>query len=310
MKNQNITFQQFIEKLKTIDVGELLDKAKSIKVEDIKSMKLSDFKEITKSKYFYPSIGIIFASLSSILLFFPSLETLKNRQTKSLQYKNENQELPLINQELEKRLVSQKNFELLYSEFINLVPEKKDLILLPEILFDSAKRSKAEIIELSPITRDDLSSCSTVSEEDLFNSEFGINNNFEDNIDNDFNDLEEPPIDDFYMDNNLIQDDSKLEVYEFNLNEDEVTREFVNVQKDISDIFESNYFLINIKSDYLNSLKFLKYIQEYKMVILPYCFEPRVKGELTNSISENNNNEVAGEIDARIIVNIPYYKEK
>ena len=46
------------------------------------------------------------------------------------------------------------------------------------------------------------------------------------------------------------------------------------------------------------------------MVILPYCFEPRVKGELTNSISENNNNEVAGEIDARIIVNIPYYKEK
>lgn len=309
MKNQNITFQQFIEKLKTIDVGELLDKAKSIKVEDIKSMKLSDFKEITKSKYFYPSIGIIFASLSSILLFFPSLETLKNRQTKSLQYKNENQELPLINQELEKRLVSQKNFELLYSEFINLVPEKKDLILLPEILFDSAKRSKAEIIELSPITKDDLSSCSTVSEEDLFNSEFGINNNFEDNIDNDFNDLEEPPIDDFYMDNNSIQDDSKLEVYEFNLNEDEVTKEFVNVQKDISDIFESNYFLINIKSDYLNSLKFLKYIQEYKMVILPYCFEPRVKGELTNSISENNN-EVAGEIDARIIVNIPYYKEK
>ena len=309
MKNQNITFQQFIEKLKTIDVGELLDKAKSIKVEDIKSMKLSDFKEITKSKYFYPSIGIIFASLSSILLFFPSLETLKNRQTKSLQYKNENQELPLINQELEKRLVSQKKFELLYSEFINLVPEKKDLILLPEILFDSAKRSKAEIIELSPITRDDLSSCSTVSEEDLFNSEFGINNNFEDNIDNDFNDLEEPPIDDFYMDNNSIQDDSKLEVYEFNLNEDEVTKEFVNVQKDISDIFESNYFLINIKSDYLNSLKFLKYIQEYKMVILPYCFEPRVKGELTNSISENNN-EVAGEIDARIIVNIPYYKEK
>ena len=310
MKNQNITFQQFIEKLKTIDVGELLDKAKSIKVEDIKSMKLSDFKEITKSKYFYPSIGIIFASLSSILLFIPSLETLKNRQTKSLQYKNENQELPLINQELEKRLVSQKKFELLYSEFINLVPEKKDLILLPEILFDSAKRSKAEIIELSPITKDDLSSCSTVSEEDLFNSEFGINNNFEDNIDNDFNDLEEPPIDDFYMDNNLIQDDSKLEVYEFNLNEDEVTREFVNVQKDISDIFESNYFLINIKSDYLNSLKFLKYIQEYKMVILPYCFEPRVKGELTNTISENNNNEVAGEIDARIIVNIPYYKEK
>ena len=309
MKNENITFQQFIEKLKTIDVGELLEKAKSIKVEDIRSMKLSDFKEITKSKYFYPSIGTILASLSSIFLLFPSFETLKNRQAKSSQYNNENQELPLINLELEKRLVLQKKFEQLYSEFIKLVPEKKDLILLPEILFDSAKRSKTEIIELSPITKDDLSSCSTQSEEDLFNSEFGINNNFEESIDNDFNNLEDPPMEDFYMDN-TIQENSKLEVYEFNLNEDEGTKRFINPQKDISDIFESNYFLINIKSDYLNSLKFLKYIQEYKMVILPYCFEPRVKGELANSTSEINNNEIASEIDARIIVNIPYYKEK
>ena len=56
MRNKNLTFQQFIEKLKTIDVGELLEKAKSINVEDIRSIKLSDLKEITKSNYFYPSI--------------------------------------------------------------------------------------------------------------------------------------------------------------------------------------------------------------------------------------------------------------
>jgi len=310
MKNQNITFQQFIEKLKTIDVGELLDKAKSIKVEDIKSIKLSDFKEITNSKIFYPSLGIIFASLSSILFLFPSIEAFKNRQAKSSQYKNEDLELPLINQELEKRLASKKAFEELYPKFIGLVPEKKDLILLPEILFDSASRSKTEIIELSPIARDDLSSCSTQSEEDLFNSEFGLNNNFEDDLNNDFDNLEEPPTDDFFIDENTMQSNSKLEVYEFNLNEDEGTKEFSAVTQEISDIFESNYFLINIKSDYLNSLKFLKYMQEYRMLILPYCFEPRVKGELTNNMGEINNDEIAGEIDARIIVNIPYYKEK
>ena len=137
VENQNIAFQQFIEK-QTIDVGELLDKAKSIKVEDIKSIKFSDFKEITKSKYFYPSIGIIFASLSSILFLFPSLEKLKNRQAKSSQYISEKQELPLINQELEKRIVSKNSFEKLYTQFIDLVPEKKDLILLPEIIFDAS----------------------------------------------------------------------------------------------------------------------------------------------------------------------------
>lgn len=310
MNNQNITFQQFIEKIKTIDVGELLDKAKSIKVEDIKSMKLSDFKEITKSKYFFPSLGIFFASLSSILFLSPSIEALKNRQAKSSQYKTENLELPLISEELEEKLVSQKAFDELYSEFIGLVPEKKEIILLPEILFDSASRSKTEIVELSPITKDDLSSCNTQSEEDLFNSEFGLNNNFEDDINNDFDNLEDPPNDDFFIDDNTMQSDSKLEVYEFNLNEEEGTKEFTSVTKKLSDIFESNYFLINIKSDYLKSLEFLKYMQEYKMMILPYCFEPRVKGELSINMGEMNGNEMAGEIDARIIVNIPYYKEK
>ena len=150
MNNQNITFQQFIEKIKTIDVGELLDKAKSIKVEDIKSMKLSDFKEITKSKYFYPSLGIFFASLSSILFLSPSIEALKNRQAKSSQYKTEYLELPLISQELEEKLVSQKAFDEIYSEFIGLVPEKKEIILLPEILFDSASRSKTTESGMKP----------------------------------------------------------------------------------------------------------------------------------------------------------------
>ena len=44
--------------------------------------------------------------------------------------------------------------------------------------------------------------------------------------------------------------------------------------------------------------------------ILPYCFEPRMAGESSNNISDINSPSIEGEIDARIIVNIPYYKEK
>ena len=40
------------------DRQELLDKAKGIKVDDIRSMQFSDLKEITKSSYFYPSLKI------------------------------------------------------------------------------------------------------------------------------------------------------------------------------------------------------------------------------------------------------------
>ena len=78
----------------------------------------------------------------------------------------------------------------------------------------------------------------------------------------------------------------------------------------ISPIFESNYYLINIKANYLNSLNFLKYIQEYKMAILPYCFEPRMAGESFNTMGDNSNMPLPGEVEARIIVNIPNYKDK
>ena len=103
MKNKNLTFQQFIKKIEKIDVGELLEKAKGINVQDIKSMKFSDLKNITKSDYFYPSAGIFFASLASIFFLFPSIDSLKNRQSKSAQYTLEKQELPMVDEELTRR---------------------------------------------------------------------------------------------------------------------------------------------------------------------------------------------------------------
>ena len=306
MKNQNITFQQFIEKLKTIDVGELLDKAKTIKVEDIKSLKFSDLKEITKSNYFYPTLGIIFAALSLILFFLPSLESLKDKQSKSQQYNSENQELPLIDEELVQRRKAKKLFNLISKDITGLVPRKGDLVLIPEILNDSSKRSGAEIVEFAPIPLDELNSCRSLPEEDTFNNSFDDNfasENFEDNTDlpmDDINNIEEFP---------LVMNESKLKVNDFFISETDGTKEFESIKENISDIFQSNYFVINIRSNYLDSLKFLKYLQEYKIAILPYCFEPRMRSNGFNSEQESNSSQI-GEIDARIIINVPIYKEK
>jgi len=312
MKNQNLTFQQFLERLKTIDVGELLDKAKSIKVEDIRSMKYSDFKNITKSIYFYPSLGILAAVVSSFIFLFPSIESFKNRQTKSAQYKSESYELPIIEDELSNRKILKDEFDKKYAEFIDLVPQRGELILLPEILFDSANRSNVELLELSPISSEDLSSCSTESDEERFNSDFNLDNNsFEDNLYSDnIENVEEIPYDDFSIDNISTEGDQKLEVYPFNIGDKDGLIEFEKGSNKISQIFESNYFLINIKANYLNSLNFLKYIQEYKITILPYCFEPRMAGESFNSREENSKMPLPGEVEARIIVNIPNYKDK
>ena len=307
MKNQNITFQQFLEKIKTIDVGELLEKAKTIKVEDIKSIKLSDLKELTKSAYFFPSIGIIFAALTSILFLIPSIESLKEKGSKSKQFKDESNELSFISEELVRRNDSQRKFDLIYKDFIGLVANKGELILIPEILYESSKRSGVEILEFAPITSDDLNSCRSVSEEAFFDGfENNLNSeNFEENFDENFDmPLEEMPLDDFNSEIN----ETKLKVKEFFINENEGSNEFTDLQKNINEIFESNYFVINIRSDYLNSLKFLKYLQEYKIAILPYCFEPKMRSNNSNTMQEDESSTI-GEIDARIIINVPIYKE-
>ena len=301
MKNQNITFQQFLERIKTIDVGELLEKAKTIKVEDIKSIKLSDLKEITKSDYFFPSIGIIFAALTSILFLIPSIESLKENKSKAKQFKEESNELPFLSEELMRRNESKQKFDLIYKDFKGLVANKAELILIPEILYDSSNRSGAQIIEYAPITSEDLNSCRSVSEEDFFDGfENNLNSeNFEENFDMPFEDM---PLDDFSSGIN----ETKLKVKEFFINENE-GNDFTELKKNIDEIFESNYFVINIRSDYLNSLTFLKYLQEYKIAILPYCFEPKMRSNNSNNMEENQSSAI-GEIDARIIINVPIYK--
>ena len=87
---------------------------------------------------------------------------------------------------------------------------KAELILIPEILYDSSNRSGAQIIEYAPITSEDLNSCRSVSEEDFFDGfENNLNSeNFEENFDMPFEDM---PLDDFSSGIN----ETKLKVKEF-----------------------------------------------------------------------------------------------
>ena len=306
MKNKNLTFQQFIKKIEKIDVGELLEKAKGINVQDIKSMKFSDLKNITKSDYFYPSAGIFFASLTSIFFLFPSIDSLKNRQSKSAQYTLEKQELPFVDEELIRREDDRINIDNRIKNLVDLVPDKEKLVLIPEILYDSSKRSGVEIVEFVPITYEDLNSCRSSSEDDFYNNDFQNDmslDSFADDQNFDIPPDELLPEDDFQQDGN----NARLEIYQFNADDRVINKEFESLKEDISSIFESNYFQINIRSDYLSSLNFLKYLQEYKIAILPYCFEPQMIGFTSNEFGTENQ-PLIGEINARIIVNIPNYK--
>ena len=103
MKNKNSIFQ-LIDKLKSIDVNEVIEKSKNINIEDIKSISWDDIKS---SKFTKPLTGI---GLSIIFIFiFLSPEFKRYSKTKiiSQEYSIKSRNLQNLDETLKKRQLIQ-----------------------------------------------------------------------------------------------------------------------------------------------------------------------------------------------------------
>ena len=79
------------------------------------------------------------------------------------------------------------------------------------------------------------------------------------------------------------------------------------IPSSINEEFEENFFKVDIVADYINLLNFLRSLQEYRMIILPICFEPSLLSQPSNLGSANNASQ-PGFVRARIMINIPTTK--
>ena len=310
---KNISIQQFINELKKIDVAEMLEKAKTVKIEDLKSIKLEDIKNLSKSKAFFPSIGILLAAIFTSIALIPSFRSFREKQKLSNSYFNEKNELPIVQDKLNSRNEIREELNILLPEFKNLLAKPKDIFLLSELLYDSAKRSVVLISELSPIQKDELNSCSSRTDEEFSNDGFSDFDN--QNFDPSMNDLDfenqngfdnegnfDSSDDDFYNDD--FQDSFSNKLYEFTPSINSGLDIFNTIPKSIDSIFQNNYFAMRINGNYLNVLNYLRSIQEYNMMIIPVCFEP----SLSQPIYSDNEQRSAiqtGEVEARLIINVP-----
>ena len=82
------------------------------------------------------------------------------------------------------------------------------------------------------------------------------------------------------------------------------TTNLEEIPSSINEEFEENYFKIDIVADYINLLNFLRSLQEYKMIIIPICFEPSLLSQSSNLGQANNTNQ-PGFVRARIMINVP-----
>jgi len=261
MKEVNISINSFIEKLKEVDVVELLEKAQSIKIEDIKKIKFADFK---KSNYFYPSIGITSSFILSLVLLIPSINQTRLIRNKSKLYVSENRNLALLEKTLIKKLNLEKKLKDKVLILDNLVAKKNQLLDFPLLLEQISKESSLFINELRPISKKEAESICSLRNSDNKN----IRNISQKN--NNMND--------FVSINRNVQDlYTAIDPRSFKIEKNNLENIFTKSSNDIGKKFRSNYFYVESQGTFSQSLKFLNKLQDYKMTILPTCFLTNIK---------------------------------
>ena len=303
------SIQDFIGQLKNIDVANLLEKAKTVKIEDFRNIKFSDLSKIKDSKYFYPITGFLFASIFTIFTTIPMYKSMKSTIDKSKRYSYEANKLELLNTKLFNIRKALERLNTTIPEVSNLVISDQSLVYLTKIIDESAIRSAITISQFRPINEQELQACSSLSEEERaadLQASFA-NNDIPMSMD-DQNFDEEAGFDDLDNGDMELSNQKSVEEIESLLNYSKIIENIDSplegFKNDIEELYKSNYYEIVVKADYINILKFLKSIQEYELFIIPYCFAPMI-------VSNQNNNEFNqvlspnGEVKTKIILNIP-----
>jgi len=297
MPDNNQSINEFINKLKTIDIGELLEKAQTIKIEDLRSVK---WKDVYSSKLFFPVLGTLLAICSSIWIFLPAYRKTNLIRIQAKLYRNETIQLDSVNQSLQNSLLIKKNIKEKSDELNSYIIDKNSLINIPRLLNDSAIRAKINLIEIRPISKDSVS-CFYSDEQrrniDPFQRNLARNNRSTPG--NIFPELE--------INQSGIEPQSiPIDFKQFKPSNKRLKNLFSIPINEIDAQFTSNFYQINLEATYLKSLNFIRNLQDYKVSIIPICFEP--KGLLLNrnpQISNSSGTKIRNKLNIRFIINVP-----
>ena len=297
MVDNNQSINEFIKKLKTIDIGELLEKAQTIKIEDLKSVK---WKDIYSSKLFFPVIGVLLAFGSSIWIFLPAYRKTNSIRIEAKLYRNETIQLDSLNQSLKNSLLIKKNIKEKSDELNSYIIDKNSLINIPRLLNDSALRAKIDLIEIRPISKDSVSCFYSDEQRGNINSfQRNLTSNNPSTSENMFPELE--------INQSLKESQSMpIDHKQFKPSNKRLKNLFSFPINEIDTQFTSNFYQINLEATYLNSLNFIRNLQDYKVSIIPICFEP--KGLLLNrnsQISNSSGTRIRNKLNIRFIINVP-----
>ena len=285
MKPVNISINLFIKKLKEVDVVELLEKAQSIKVEDIRKFKFNDFR---KSVAFNPCVGLLAAFIFTSTLLVPSIKQTSIYRDKSKLYISEFKQMPFLLKrlnDLEKLQIDiKKEIEIMD----NLVAKNADLIDFPILIEKTSKTSNVLINEYRPVSKQEMESICLLRNNENRRARFSKNNQIISSTNY----------------NNFISNKNNIAVnpLSFQVDKNRLNNLFERSSSEIGEPFKSNYFFIEIQSTFKDSLIFLKNIQDYKLVVLPICSITNISNFRNLSSNLKNNGTV---LSTKFLFNYP-----
>jgi len=282
MGKVNISIQSFVEKLKKIDVVELLEKAQAIKIEDLKKFKFSDFK---RSKIFYPTIGLMIAFLFINILLIPSIKQTKIYRDKSKLYISEFKKTNLLQETLAKKINLKENLKQDLRNLDDLVSNNYDVMDFSVLLDKASKDSNVFIKIIRPISEKKMKSICLLTN----NTERKTQSSFNKRINNELN----------FNKNN---DDLAVEPSSFIVDINRLDKIFSKSTDNIGSLYKQNYFFIETESTFQDYLLFLKKLQSYKTTIMTNCYLTNISRSTNKNISIKNKETI---LNTKFILNYP-----
>ena len=164
-ENYKKLFFAFTKKLNEIDLNSFLENIKNLKIDDLKNINYKKlFYDIRNSQYLKPSVGIFSASLLTIFLLVPAIETISSSLKKAKKYKFESENLPTKINELKNKTLIFEEIKTKINEINASFLKNQQIIFIAQLLNETSKKTNVNINSFSPIFRADSSKlCKTSS---------------------------------------------------------------------------------------------------------------------------------------------------
>ena len=158
-------FNAFTKKINEFDLNSLFDNLKNLNIDDLKNINYKRlFYDVRNSQYIKPSFGILSASLLTIFLFFPAIETINSSLKKAKKYKFESKNLPNKVNELKNKSLEFEEIKTKMTEINSSFIKNEQILFISQLLNETSKKTNVNINSFSPIFRADSSKlCKTSS---------------------------------------------------------------------------------------------------------------------------------------------------